>query len=492
MDESPSTTTTDPKHPLIDGLNGLMIEKVPSYGNKFLYSLGFLSMISFLVLIATGLLMVFFGPNWWLTTRTGGYMRSVHLWSTQAFVLFMILHLLIVFFTSGFRKPRRLTWVLGVLMLFVVLAETEFGYILRGDFSSQWRALQGADFYNGTGGGNWINPLNYAQVFGIHIALIPFALLGLVGLHYLLVRVLGIAKPYRKDVVAPTVKANHKLLFIRGGVLLILLLLLAVILPSPYLSPVTIQTIAKEDPNLMAKTLVAEFDGTSSDTAGYMDNIDPYTFDTRAVFVETPYQQLLAAQPGATDALAAFNALSTDDQAAALSALSDYYGGTNPDPNAVPKGPATDVVTALTAMAAAGLYEPALLSTNLGLKNANNATFADRFLADTGALEEQATQLGITTEQYGMIREETGNAPGAWWLSPIGLLNHTVLANDDNGDRDGAIIFGSLLITMLAFPFIPWVNKLPDVLKVHALVWRKERLAGKQAAPKEDDVNAPV
>jgi hypothetical protein len=223
-----------------------------------------------------------------------------------------------------------------------------------------------------------------------------------------------------------------------------------------------------------------------------MDNIDPYTFDTRAVFVETPYQQLLAAQPGATDALAAFNALSTDDQAAALSALSDYYGGTNPDPNAVPKGPATDVVTALTAMAAAGLYEPALLSTNLGLKNANDATFADRFLADTGALEEQATQLGITTEQYGMIREETGSAPGAWWLSPIGLLNHTVLVNDDNGDRDGAIIFGSLLITMLAFPFIPWVNKLPDVLKVHTLVWRKERLAAKQAAPKEEDVNAPV
>jgi ubiquinol-cytochrome c reductase cytochrome b subunit len=493
MDEQPSSTPTASKHPLVDGLNGLMIEKVPSYGNKFLYSLGFLSMISFLVLIATGVVMIFFGPNWWLTTRTGGYMRSVHLWSTQAFVLFMILHLLIVFFTSGFRKPRRLTWVLGVIMLFVVLAETEFGYILRGDFSSQWRALQGADFYNGTGAGSWINPLNYAQVFGIHIALIPFALLGLVGLHYLLVRVLGIAKPYRKDVLAPTVQANHKLLFVRGGVLLVLILGLAIVLPSPYLSPVTIQTIAKEDPNLMAATLVNEFNG-SSDTAGYMDNIDPYTFDSRAVFIETPYQQLLAAQPGGTDSLAAFNALSADDQTAALSALSTYYASTNPDPNAVPKGPATDVVTALTNMAAAGLYEPALLSTNLGLKTANTATFADRFLADTGALEEQATQLGITTEQYGMIREETGAAPGAWWLSPIGLLNHTVLANDDNGDRDGAIIFGSLLITMLAFPFIPYVNRLPDVLKVHALVWRKERkaAAAQKGVEQDADVNAPV
>jgi len=491
MDDHPSSTPPDPTHPLLDGLDAMMIEKVPSYGNKFLYSLGFLSMISFLVLIATGLLMVFFGPNWWLTTRTGGYMRSVHLWSTQAFVLLMFLHLAIVFFTSGFRKPRRLTWVLGVLMLFVVLAETEFGYILRGDFSSQWRALQGADFYNGTGAGGWINPLNYAQVYGIHIALVPLALLGLVGLHYLLVRVLGIAKPYRKDVVAPTVKANHKLLFIRGGVLLILLLLLAVLLPSPYLSPVTIQTIAKEDPNLMAKTLIAEMNG-DSDTVGYMDNIDPYTFDARAVFIDTPYQQLLAASPGATDALTAFNALSADDQAAALSALSDYYGGPNPDPNAVPKGPATDVVTTLTSMAAAGLYEPALLSTNLGLKSANVATYADRFLADTGALEEQASQLGITTEQYGMIREETGSTPGAWWLSPIGLLNHTVLVGDDNGDRDGAIIFGSLLILMLAFPFIPGLNRLPDVLKVYTLVWRKERKAGKEQVTADENVDVPV
>lgn len=487
MDDVQSTPTTS-KHPLVDGLNGMMIEKVPSYGNKFLYSLGFLSAISLVMLIVTGVVMTLFGPNWWLTTGAGGYMRSVHLWSTQAMVLFTILHLLIVFFTSGFRKPRRLTWVIGVLMLFVVLAETEFGYILRGDFSSQWRGLQGADFYNGTGAGGWINPLNYGQVFGIHIATIPLALIGLVGLHYLLVRVLGIAEPYRKDVVAPTVKANHTLLFVRGGVALALILGLALVLPSPYLSPVTIQTIAKEDPNLFAKTLVAEFD-KSSDTAGYMDNIDPYTFDTRQVFVDAPYTQILAAQPKATDALAAFNALSADDQEAAMKAETDYYDATDPDPNAVPTGPAADIVSALTSMAAAGLYEPALLSTSLGLKEPNTLTFANRFLADTGALEEQASQLGITTEQYGMVREETGSAPGAWWLSPIGLLNHTVLAGDENGDRDGAIIFGSLLLTMLAFPFIPYVNRLPDVLKGWALVWRKERLAAKSAKV-ETDVSA--
>ena len=118
-------TPTEIRHPLLEGANQLMIEKVPSYGNKFLYSLGFLTMIAFVMLLVSGVLMTLFGPNWWLTSRLGGYTRSVHLWSTQAMVLFVILHLLIVFFTSGFRKPRRLTWVLGVLMMFVVLAETD-------------------------------------------------------------------------------------------------------------------------------------------------------------------------------------------------------------------------------------------------------------------------------------------------------------------------------------------------------------------------------
>jgi quinol-cytochrome oxidoreductase complex cytochrome b subunit len=221
------------KHPLAKALNDTMIKEVPQYGNKFFYSLGFLSMISFVILIASGTIMVFYGPTWWLTSDFGGYIRSVHLWATQAFVLFILLHLLVVFFTSGFKKPRRLTWMLGVLMLFVVLMETEFGYALRGDFSSQWRSLQGADFYNGSGLGWWLNPLNYKQIYGIHIVVVPLVLLGMLFVHYLLVKVLGIAKPYRKDITAKTVPANHTLLFMRGGSLIVVVLGLAIILPSP-------------------------------------------------------------------------------------------------------------------------------------------------------------------------------------------------------------------------------------------------------------------
>ena len=279
------------KLPLLNALRQTMIAEVPAYANKFIYSLGFLSMTCFVVLIITGIAMVAFGPNWWLTSEVGRYFRSVHLWATQAFVLFMILHLLIVFFSSGFKKPRRLTWVIGALMFVFVLLESEFGYILRGDFSSQWRGLQAADLYNGSGIGAWVNNINYQQIYGIHIVAIPAIILGLLFLHYLLIRYLGIAKPHRADIHVPTVKANHMVLFARGGVLVALILLLSIIFPSPFLKPTTIKEIADSAPKLAAQTLVKEFD-RSSDTATYLDNINPYKYDTRAIYIEQPYDQL--------------------------------------------------------------------------------------------------------------------------------------------------------------------------------------------------------
>jgi Cytochrome b(N-terminal)/b6/petB len=455
------------EHPLGKALKDTMIKDVPSYGNKFVYSLGFLSMISFLMLIMSGVLMTFYGSTWWLTNGIGKYTRSVHLWSTQAFVLFIVLHLLIVFFTSGFKKPRRLTWMIGVLMMFLVLAETEFGYVLRGDYSSQWRALQGADFYNGSGLGGLLNPLNYKQIYGVHIMIVPLMIIGLLFFHYLLVRVLGIAKPYKKDVIVKTVPASHNLLFVRGGVLIGLIVALALFLPSPYLKPTTIQSVAEADPFLVGKTLLAEYSSTS-DTATYLDNINPYAYNMRSVYIEEPYARYVQAVPNTKDALTIFNGESQSLQASQLQAATDYFAQDDAGTSKPPVSPLMTVFDSLTHMAQAGLYESTLASSN-------ETTYVTRFLADTGVLEEKATDLKITTDQYGMIREESGHAPGAWWLTPIGVLNHTVLSGDDNGDRDAAIIFGSLLLTMLAFPFIPFVNQIPDKLKVYKLIWKEKR-----------------
>lgn len=455
-------------------LKPLMIQQAPAYANKIFYALGALSATALLLLIISGSIMSLNGPSWWLTNPTGQYLRSVHMWSTQAFVLFIILHLLVVFLTSGFKKPRRLTWVLGVLMLLFVLLEAEFGFVLRGDFSSQWRSLQGADFYNGSGLGYWLNSLNYQQIYGIHIAAVPLLILGLLAVHYILVRFLGIAKPYRSDVTVKTVPANHPLLFARAGVAVIVILILAYVLPSPYVQPVTIQQVATSDPAILATTLVKEFDG-SSDTAAYQDNIAPYTFNTRQVFIYTPFQQLLQTNPGTSNNNQAmvFQHESSDLQSNQLTGAATFFDKWDGKSPIKTTNSVVIIVDKLVSMAQAGLYEPALSTaksqTNLG------STYVLRFLSDSGVLENEATSLSLTTDQYGMLHEEGGYAPSAWWLAPIGILDHTILASDSNGDRDAAIIFGSFFLLMIAFPFVPILNQLPDKLKVYKLIWRDKK-----------------
>ncbi len=458
---------------LLKILGNLMIKEVPAYANKILYSMGFLSMTCFLILIVSGMVMVFFGPDWWFTNPWGVFMRSVHLWAVQAFIFFILLHLLVVFLTSGYKPPRRLTWVLGAMMFFLVMMEAEFGYVLRNDFSSQWRSLQGADLYNGSGLGNVINNLNYAQIYGIHIIVIPLLIIGLLFLHYLLIKVRGIAKPYRSDISYRIVRANHTILFIRGFVLAGIIVGLAVIFPSPLIAPVTIKQIAVEDPSLTARTLAGELD-RSSDTATYFDSIDPYRFDTRKVFIENPYREYLSLK-GGVDNFNIFMAENQDIQDKNIKEAGDYFKNGGKISTAINMGnPVIPLLSSLVLMGQSSLYESSLRAESAG---GFDPTYVMRFLSDTGVLEDQATKLGITTDQYGMLHEEKGVLPpGAWWLAPLGLLDHTVLAADPNQDRDGAIALGFLVLLLMAFPYIPLLNRIPDKLGIYKLIWRDKAL----------------
>ncbi len=449
-------------------LSDLMLQDIPAYANKIYYSLGFLSMTSLLVLIISGTVLAFKGPNWWLTTATGLYFRSIHLWAAQAFIFFILLHLLIVFFTSGYRPPRRFTWVLGALMLFAALIEAEFGYGIRGDFSSQWRVLQASDLYNGSGLGKIVNNLNYSQIYGIHIVAIPLAIVALLFLHYLLVKARGIAVPFKKEVPYRIVKTNRRALFLRGAVLVLAILVLGAVFKSPFIIPTTIQSVAHDDPALVAKTLVAEIDHTS-DTATYMDTIDPYTYDTEQVYVAVPFSQYLKITGGA-DSMAAFESGDPATQKADTAAAEDYFNN-NGALDMANANPVIATVSALTKLAQTGTYESIVQGESAG---SDNRTYVTRFLSDTGIMDAKAEDLNMTTGQYGMLREENGGLlpPGAWWLAPLGFLDNTVLANDPDQDRDGAEILGFLVLLLIAFPYIPYVNKIPEKIGLDKLIWK--------------------
>ncbi|HEY2353610.1 MAG TPA: cytochrome b N-terminal domain-containing protein [Gaiellaceae bacterium] len=71
-----------------------------------------------------------------LQTRAGLLIRQTHHWAANVFVASIVLHLFRVFFTGAYRKPRELTYILGVTMLMLVLLEAYIGYSIVDDLMS--------------------------------------------------------------------------------------------------------------------------------------------------------------------------------------------------------------------------------------------------------------------------------------------------------------------------------------------------------------------
>ncbi|MGH2927021.1 MAG: cytochrome bc1 complex cytochrome b subunit, partial [Solirubrobacteraceae bacterium] len=71
-----------------------------------------------------------------LTYKAGLLIRQTHHWAADVFVASIILHLMRVFFTGAFRKPRELTWIVGLTLLIVALLEGYMGYSLVDDLLS--------------------------------------------------------------------------------------------------------------------------------------------------------------------------------------------------------------------------------------------------------------------------------------------------------------------------------------------------------------------
>ena len=280
------------------------------------------------------------------------------------------------------------------------------------------------------------------------------------------------SKPYRKDIKYKMVAADHKKMFMRGGALFAGIVTLAFIFPSPFVAPYDIARIAKTDPMLISRTIVGEF-GRTSDTATYFNSINPYTYDTREAYVDTPYRKYVASM-GGFDVLADFSSKSAEVQKSFIDEAKQYFE--NPlsvGVTQVKLNPVITAVSALTSMATSALYEAVINQEDLN----SNPTRSLRFLSDTGVMDIEALRVNMATEQWGMAREETPPElthvpPGAWWFAPIGMLNSTVLANDPNGDRDAAIILGIVMLIFITFPYIPYLNRLSEKLNLAPFIWK--------------------
>ncbi|WP_405925980.1 cytochrome bc complex cytochrome b subunit [Streptomyces sp. NBC_00035] len=190
------------------------------------FMLGEVCLYSFIVLILTGVyLTLFFEPSGIEVVYNGSYeplngvimtrayestldisfdvrggllIRQIHHWAALVFVAGMLVHMMRVFFTGAFRKPREVNWVFGWTLLFLGIITGLTGYSLPDDLLSGTgvRFAQGAILsvpvvgtylsfflFGGEFPGHDIIP----RFFPIHVLLLPGIMLGLVVAHLILV-----------------------------------------------------------------------------------------------------------------------------------------------------------------------------------------------------------------------------------------------------------------------------------------------------------------
>ena len=134
----------------------------------------------------------------------GHFFNSLHLWSVELFMAFMVIHLWGKFWMAAWRGRRALTWITGVVAFGASVVECFTGYLSQQNFDSQWIATNGKDAFNAAGIGAFFNVMNFGQMLLWHVVLMPIILVALVGAHVLLVRVRGSATRCRRAVLGAT------------------------------------------------------------------------------------------------------------------------------------------------------------------------------------------------------------------------------------------------------------------------------------------------
>jgi quinol-cytochrome oxidoreductase complex cytochrome b subunit len=131
--------------------------RVRQHAVKFAYTfcLGGLSFFLFLVLVITGVyLMFFYVPytgqaysnilNIDSSVVFGQLTRNIHRWAAHLMVFFVFLHMMRVFYHGAYKPPREFNWVVGVVLLLLTLLLSFTGYLLPWDQIAYWAVTIGS------------------------------------------------------------------------------------------------------------------------------------------------------------------------------------------------------------------------------------------------------------------------------------------------------------------------------------------------------------
>ena len=281
----------DQRLQLGSGIREAAFHRVPRSSASWFYVFGSAAFTVFILQVVTGILLALLyvpsAAEAWNSLQAlnhavtlGWFVRAMHGWGSNFMVALVLIHMVQVFLFGAHKYPREFIWVLGVFLLVMTLGMAFTGQVLRFDQDAYWGLGIGASIMSRVPliggwivnlmlGGPIIGGNTLSRFFALHVFVIPGMLMGLVGLHLLMVFKLGINEwpmPGRLVRRETYLKEYHELTqrdgvpfvpdaiwkdLIFAGCVLLAVALCAIILgpfgPSGQPDPTIIQTVPRPD-----------------------------------------------------------------------------------------------------------------------------------------------------------------------------------------------------------------------------------------------------
>jgi menaquinol-cytochrome c reductase cytochrome b subunit len=216
----------DERYPFTKAVDEALYQRVPNFANAFYYCFGGMVFILIVFQLLTGILLaLYYVPD---ASNVGGaaapaytsvnfiqnsvylgwLIRGVHFWSANILIIMVLLHMARVYWTGSYRAPRELNWIVGVLMLFMILALALTGYLLPWDTKAYFATEVTIKITAGVPipavanlikellqGGPAVGPPTLQRFFTLHVFVLPAIIVLLMYVHFRFIRAHGISEP---------------------------------------------------------------------------------------------------------------------------------------------------------------------------------------------------------------------------------------------------------------------------------------------------------
>ena len=121
-------------------------------------------------------------------------------------IIACVLHMLRIFLQGAYKKPREMTWLVGIVLLLVTMGFGFTGYLLPWDQRAFWATTVGTEIAGAVPvvgdpllrflrAGSDVSGLTLSRFYGIHTLVLPATIVAFVGIHLLLIHEQGLATP---------------------------------------------------------------------------------------------------------------------------------------------------------------------------------------------------------------------------------------------------------------------------------------------------------